>query len=127
MEQYLPAVIAVIGVAITAYVNYRLGKLKSSTESQDSLRDDILTLVDKYEAREKQYDVREKYLLEMIDRQSVQIQTLQETIATLRYEINELRIENRSLKAELQNTRVELEKFEKKVFYVPDQKIDKES
>lgn len=119
LSTYLPVISAIIVAFITAYVNYRVGKLKQNvdvrtiaTSASDALRDDLLSLVDKYEQREK-------FLIGKIDKVEVSNQLLQETINSQRFEITELRIENRSLKDDLAKLRKELEVFERKVFYVP--------
>lgn len=119
LNTYLPVISAIIVAIITAYVNYKVGRLKNTVEvktlasdASEALRDDLLQVIDRYE-------VREKFLIERIDRNEKQNEELQITIAQLRHDIVALRIENQGLKAELQETRKELEKFERKVYYIP--------
>lgn len=112
MDQYLPALIAVLGVAITAYVNYRLGKLKSRDDSKDSVRDDILVLVDKYETREK--------------RQTEMIDKLQNRLTELLDQLDICRTDNRTLRTEKQQLTDELNSIKRKVYYIPPAEDKKE-
>lgn len=125
VEQYLPFVAAIIVGVVTAFVNYRLGNYKNKTEvkalsnsESEALRDDILALVSKYEAREKQYEEREARLNNTLEKREETNQQLRGLVETLRLEVNALRIENQSLTAELHFVRAELEKFDRKVFYI---------
>lgn len=120
MEAYLPFIAAVIVAAITAYANYHISNLKNKvdaktlvTSASDALRDDLLGLVDRYEAREK-------ILFDKNERNEQQNEELRETVNALRIEVTSLRIENQDLKAEVQKLRKELEVFERKVYYIGD-------
>lgn len=121
LSAYLPVISAIVVAAITAYVNYRVGNLKTNLDARtltanagDALRDDLLQVIDRYEKREQ-------FLIERIDRNEKANEALQTTLSQLRQEIVNLRIENQELKAELQHTRRELEKFERKVYYTTPQ------
>jgi chromosome segregation ATPase len=110
---------AVVVAIITFVGNYYVGRLKSTvdaralaTNANDAVRDDLIQMIDRYEKREQ-------YLIDRIDKTEVLHEELQGTIRKLREEINALRLENQGLKAELQQTRQELEKFERKVYYIP--------
>lgn len=120
LSPYLPVISAIVVAIITFAGNYYIGKLKTKTDiktitanASDALRDDLLQIIDRYEKREQ-------FLVDRIDRNEKQNDELQNTIGLLRQEINALRIENQGLKAELQITRKELEKFERKVYYIPE-------
>jgi len=119
LSTYLPIVSAILVAAITAFVNYRVGFLKTNVDvktlannASDALRDDLLEAIDRYERREQ-------FLVDRIERAEKINETLQITLAQLREEVAALRIENQGLKVELQKTRKELELFERKVYYVP--------
>lgn len=121
LENYLPTIIAFIVGLITAYVNLRIGKLKTNVDTKaltnsasDALRDDLLDLVGRYESREKM-------LVEKSDKVAQQNEQLQTTINTLRLEVNALRIENATLQSEVHKLRTELAAFERKVYYIPPQ------
>lgn len=120
LSTYLPHIVALIVGIGTAYINYKIGKLKTHVDSKtvitnagDALRDDLLQIIDRYEKREAS-------LLEKIETVNKSNQELQTTVNALREEITILRIDNRTLKAELQQTRRDLEAFDKKVYYKPD-------
>lgn len=90
----------------------RLDAKIATTTASDALRDDLLALVEKYEAREKT-------LIDRLERNEKRNDELQRTITELRDQIDTLRSENKELKAELQKTRKDLEEFDRKVYYIP--------
>jgi len=119
LSTYLPIVSAILVAAITAFVNYRVGSLKTTVDvktlannASDALRDDLLEAIDRYERREQ-------FLVDRIERAEKTNEALQITLSQLREEVAALRIENQGLKVELQKTRTELALFERKVYYVP--------
>lgn len=98
---------------IIAAIKTRFDNKVVSVSASDALRDDLLTLLDKYEQRETK-------LNERLDNNEKRNQELQDAIAELRTQIDllrqenaDLRQENKALKVELQRTRKELEQFNK--------------
>lgn len=76
-------------------------------DAHDALREDLMILITRYEAREEALQKRIDSNVELID-------TLRGTINTLREEVTTLRQENAILKLELQRTRQDLEAFDTK-------------
>lgn len=119
LSTYLPVISAVVVALITFAGNYYIGRLKNNidvrslaTNAGDALRDDLLEAIDRA-------DRREQMLSDRIDKAEKHNNELRELVATLQQEILSLRIENRKLKADLEATQAELAKFERKVYYKP--------
>jgi chromosome segregation ATPase len=109
---------AIVGI-MSAFGAYKVGITKTkidakiaTTSASDALRDDLLGLVDKYEAREKT-------LIDRLERNEKRNEELQRTISDLSDQIIILRRENAELKAELQRTSKDLEEFNRRVYYIP--------
>lgn len=98
---------------IIAAIKTKFDNRVASVSASDALRDDLLTLLDKYEQREtklnERLDNNEKRNGELQDA----ISELRTQIDLLRQENADLRQENKALKVELQRTRKELEQFNK--------------
>jgi DNA repair exonuclease SbcCD ATPase subunit len=121
----LVALSALIGALVKTFADLLIAVWKGKADQKtgainadSAVRDDILALVDKYEAREAR-------LVATLDKKDTQIDTLQAAVAKLLDDNSELRAEKRqfqyeSLERERENNRLkeELAKFERKVFYV---------
>ncbi len=117
-EQHLPSILTLLGLIFTLVVNIVLGLLKNKTDTkaagsnaESDLREDLLTLVQRYEDQVRNRD-------STIEKKDAQIANLQETIGKLIEENTNLRIEKRQLEAHNKELEIELKRFERKVFYV---------
>lgn len=125
-ETLLQVILTALVGSLSAFVAYKVGITKTrldarvaTTTASDALRDDLLGLVDKYEAREKT-------LIDRLERNEKRNDELQKTITDLRDQIDTLRSENKELRVELQRTRKDLEEFDKKVYYRPKTEVKPE-
>ena len=121
----IAAICTVFGIIIKAVIDGGVAFYKQRTDTKtgqanvdSAVRDDLLALVDKYEAREAR-------LLATIDKKDAQIETLQESIAklldentTLRQEKRQFQYESIEKEREVIKLKKELEAFERKVYYV---------
>lgn len=115
-------VVGLVGGGGTIYIGLRKIRLDArtaTTTASDALRDDLLALVEKYELREKTLVDRLERSDTRHDEYVKRNEQLQDVIKSLRTEIDTLRRENADLKAELQKTRKDLEEFDRKVYYIP--------
>jgi chromosome segregation ATPase len=113
-------IVGLIGGGGTIYIGLRKTQLDTriaTTTASDALRDDLLALVEKYELREKTLIDRLERSDNRHDEYVKRNEQLQEVIKNLRAEIDQLRTENAELKRELRKTQKDLEEFDKKVYY----------
>ncbi len=113
-------VVGLVGGGGTAYIGLRKVRLDAriaTSTAGDALRDDLLALVEKYEARERTLIERLERSDNRHDEYVKRNEQLQITINGLRTEIEALRAENSQLKVALQKTQHDLEEFDKKVYY----------
>lgn len=121
----LAAIFTLIGVLVKAVLDAIPAFYKTKTDSKvvtvnadSAFRDDLLSMVDKYEAREAR-------LLVNLEKRDIQVEALQQAVAKLLDENAQLRSEKRVFQydalekeRDIATLRKELEKFERKVFYV---------
>lgn len=113
----LPTLSALTIGIFTLYINYRLGKMKDSSEiknikvtQEEAFRDDLLLLIKEYDAK--------------IEKQDLKIMQLQKDLTAVREENYELRVTNNELKRKVTQLQDELNFFHRKVYYREDKKKD---
>lgn len=118
VKYYLPIIASILGVFLTFISGMYLGVLKHREDRQSnantadaSLRDDLLELVNHYEAQLKNKD-------DFIEKESLAKNKAQQSVFDLMTEKTKLEIDNLRLRAEASYLKDELGKIERKVFYI---------
>lgn len=121
MSTIIASIIAAVATSYAAWLSYNTNKTTNAYKAEelaynasDALRNDLLSLIEKYETREKQSMARESLLLDRITQFEERNYKLQEVVNSLRIDILQLREENQKLRDELIATRHELEFFKKR-------------
>ena len=116
MNEYLPSLLALIGVAITVYFNYRASQIKTGIEGRSAslnaeiaFRDDLLQSIKDNEAKVDKLEEKQEVMQKTI----VQ---LREENAEVKSENIKLRGENDRLKKRVEEIEQEFAKIERKVF-----------
>ena len=120
MNDYLPSLLALIGVAITVYFNYRASKIKTGLDGQSvetnreiAFRDDLIQSIKDNETKIDKLEVRQETML-------TTIVTLREQNAELKTENIKLRGENERLQKRVEEIEEEFRKIEKRVYFRPE-------
>ena len=133
LKDYLPALATIIVGVITVSANLFIGVAKQRSENKsaqtnygDSLRDDLLAQVDKYETRlqavEKQLEAKDRIIEDknrIIEAKDELLRKAYSQITDQYSTIADLNIEIRKLREEVRELRVELDRFNNKVYFVP--------
>lgn len=122
--QHLPSIVALISVVLTVIVNAVLGWVKARTDTktgsitaESAFRDDLIESLDRCEGQIKLRD-------EKIDRRETQLAEMQNTAAKLIEEITTLRLDKKELEYALKEAKTELDRFNRKVYYIREEKKD---
>lgn len=132
MDTNLPLVISFIGTILTLGISLWLGIAKQKTENKlamanadSAFRDDLLALNDRYEKQIEQKEDQIRLRDERLERKNEQLAAAQTIIASQLEKITDLTLTVKQLQYEVQELRAELEKFNRKVFYVRDDRREK--
>jgi peptidoglycan hydrolase CwlO-like protein len=120
MNEYLPSLLALVGVVITVIFNYRASKIKTGldgrsveTNAEIAFRDDLLQSIKDNEAKVDKLEEKQEAMQTTISK-------LREENAEVRSENIKLRGENDRLKKRVEEIEDEFRKIEKRVYYRPD-------
>jgi hypothetical protein len=129
MENYLPLIISLAGTIITVGVSLWLGMAKQRTENKSAMqiadgafRDDLLALNERFEKQLNQKEEQIRLRDERLELRNEQLSKAQIVIGSQLEKITDLTLTVKQLQYEVQELRAELAKFNKKVFYIAENK-----
>lgn len=127
LRDYLPVIVSLAVAVLTFISGIYLGTVKNRTDKQsnkskadEAIRDDLLELVNHYEAQLKNKD-------DVIEKLTLENNTKQTTIFQLMTDKTKTEIDNLKLLADNTYLKSELTKIENKVFYIREEKDDTKS
>lgn len=123
MIEYLPSLLATLGVLATVFFQYRAAQIKTLSETKTNaeiqLRDDMMQMIKESDGKIEKLETKQDTLQAKID-------VLQEENRGLKMENGKLQRENTKLSARLADVETELARIEEKVVLRPDLRKPKE-